>query len=164
MQVEHASAPIHALKAEFMQTGSDFFNLHMYIINGDNQHKYNIAPLSRGIAHVYTLYNGDIDVVKNSGYEYMDKLTIIEPIFNGQWLSTKDSIFVSLLEVHAKSTSKRVPNLQVRMSIRHNESYKTLNGRVTMGRGIMAELVDEIESVVFEGNNDPVMTRYLEFY
>ena len=151
-KVEPGEAPIVQLQ-EFKQASSEFFDLHLDVINGNKQ-KYNLAPISIGIAHSYTLYNGDIDVVENSGYKYFDKLSIIEPIFNGQWLCTKDSILVSLLEVHAKSTPKRYPNLQVRMSVRHNESYKTLKDRITMGRGIMAELVDEIESVVFRWYND----------
>ena len=155
-QVEPGQSPVFQLNDEFAETASDFVDLPFDIINNNHQHKSHVAPLSIGIANAYVLYQGDVDVVEKN-YQFFDKVTIIEPIHDGEWMTSNDVMHIKLMEAHIQPKKKgKLEDIQIRMRIRHNDSYKVLN-RITMGRGPMA--IFEGDSVVFQGNNDPVYAQ-----
>eukprot|EP01084_Bolivina_argentea_P185373 319661_1 len=64
ISVEPSEAPIYCQSKNNQQLNEkDFINIPFDIIN-DNTNSYQIAPLSIGIAHSYTLYNGSLETVE----------------------------------------------------------------------------------------------------
>eukprot|EP01084_Bolivina_argentea_P185375 319664_1 len=153
VRVEPSKAPLYCQPFKKKHVNEkDFINIPFDIING-NTNSYQIAH-ERGIAHSYILYNGSLDVVKQK-YEYYNKLTIIEPIIDGKWISRQQILLITLLEASVNQKKNRSAcNVQIRMNFRDNNSYENMS-YITFGAGHTTVPQDEIESVVFVDDNNP---------
>eukprot|EP01084_Bolivina_argentea_P185374 319663_1 len=154
ISVEPSEAPIYCQSKNNQQLNEkDFINIPFDIIN-DNTNSYQIAPLSIGIAHSYTLYNGSLETVEKH-YEHYNKLTIIEPIIDGKWISRQQILLITLLEASVNQKKNRSAcNVQIRMNFRDNNSYENMS-YINFGAGQTTVAQDEIESAVFIYDNNP---------
>ncbi|ETO31998.1 dedicator of cytokinesis 3, partial [Reticulomyxa filosa] len=118
-----------------------------------------IAPMSIGIAHSLTLYQGQHEDLQKS-YSAYDKLTHVHPLeVNPQTHSERHELYVTLLDMHVNQRSKRSAcNVMCKVSLR-NEQYEPLVGVVMMGRGGMAQPENEHESPVYYHTNDPTLSQ-----
>ncbi|ETO17318.1 dedicator of cytokinesis protein 3 [Reticulomyxa filosa] len=119
---------------------------------------FQIAPLSNGIAHSLTLYQGSCEEVEKS-YSLNGRVAHVHPLeINPQIHSDRHELYVTLLDVHVNQRNKRSAcNVMCKISLL-NEDYQVA-GMVAMGRGDMARPQSEGESPVFYHSNDPTINQ-----
>ena len=139
-----------------------FPTMIMDLITGKTS-AYYTPPLSLGIAHGMTLFQGDISALKEV-YPHFDKLTVIERLKID--LSLSEERHVLYLDLKSVSVTQRgkyaACNVGCKISLRHNETGKPLPGCVLMGKSRhcgFVHLVDAAPTPIYYHLNDPVMNQ-----
>eukprot|EP01084_Bolivina_argentea_P086838 156922_1 len=149
--IQPSLAPIYQLSAHenVMQL------IHDAIQQNNNIHSQ-IAPLSIGIAHDYTLYQGNINTVENN-YKHFDQLTMLDTLEN---ITDTNMFLITILEAHVLQRAKRAKcNVKITIELRHNDTKEKYTECIKFGDSTMSKATDIMECAIFYHNNDPIINQ-----